>query len=142
MKPIYVSRKLIKTDEFIYWMESNNIIDMIPENELHLTVAYSKKSVAFESLELDHFMLLIPKHNRKLKLFGNSLVLSVSSNYLNNRWKYYLDNGCSWDFPEYQPHISLSYNYKNLPKDIEPFYGDILLGQEILEDLDEGDNDE
>lgn len=141
MKPLYCSRKLLKSEEFIHWMDSNNIIDSLGSDELHLTVAYSSKSVDWDNINIDKYMLLVPRHNRKIKLFGNSLVLTVSSSYLKDRWEYYMEHGCSWDFPEYAAHISLSYNYKTFPTDIEPFQGDILLGPEILKDI-EGDSDE
>ena len=139
MKPLYCSRKLLKSDEFVNWMIVNNIIDKIDADDLHLTVAYSSVPVDADDICIDKYMLLVPKNGRRLKLFGNSLVLTVNSNYLDNRWNYYLEKGCSWDFPEYQPHISLSYNYKTFPTNIEPFEGDILLGPEILEYLKEED---
>lgn len=140
MKPLYCSRKLLKSDEFYHWMLSNNIIDSLDQDDLHLTVAYSSKPVDWDNISIDKYMLLVPRHHRRLKLFGNSLVLTVNSNYLEDRWLYYLEKGCSWDFPEYQPHISLSYNYKTFPNNIEPYQGDILLGPEIIEDIIEGDD--
>lgn len=134
---LYSYRKLLNSEEFSYWLESNNIIDPIDSDSLHLTVAHSKNTPDF--FKPDDFLLLVPQANRKIKVLGTTLVLAVSSNYLEKRWKYYIDNGCIWDYDSYIPHISLSYNNKNCKnaKLIEPFSGNILLSGEYIEQITE-----
>jgi hypothetical protein len=47
--------------------------------------------------------------------------------------------GASWDWPDYQPHISLSKAPVDLSK-IEPYRGEIVLGPEIFEEIIAGED--
>jgi len=47
-----------------------------------------------------------------------------------------LRNGGSYDYDEYQPHITITYGDTPLLKDIDPYLGEIILGPEIFQEID------
>lgn len=130
---IYCYREIVNKKDIGLWLESLNLIEPINPNDLHLTVSYKKDNILPE-IKKDDFMVVVPYTNRKITILGTTLVLSLSSSYLLNRWNYYLENNFHWEYNDYKPHISLSYNYKNYKflGNVEPYYGDIILGPEIL----------
>lgn len=130
---IYCYREVVNKEDIGIWLNSLNLIEPIDMNDLHLTVSYKKDEI-LNDIELDNYMYIVPHNNRKISMLGTTLVLSITSIYLQNRWNYYIENEYHWDYNNYKPHISLSYNYKNYKflNEIEPFNGDIILGPEII----------
>lgn len=130
---IYCYREVVNKEDIGIWLNSLNLIEPIDINDLHLTVSYKKDEI-LNDIELDNYMYIVPHNNRKISILGTTLVLSISSLYLQHRWNYYIENEYHWDYNDYKPHISLSYNYKNYKflGEIEPFKGDIILGPEII----------
>lgn len=130
---IYCYREVVNKEDIGIWLNSLNLIEPIDINDLHLTVSYKKDEI-LNDIELDNYMYIVPHNNRKINILGTTLVLSITSIYLQNRWNYYIENEYHWDYNDYKPHISLSYNYKNYKflGEIEPFDGDIILGPEII----------
>lgn len=68
-----------------------------------------------------------------------AVVLRFDSKPLQSRHQYFLDHGASWDYDEYRPHITLTYD---LPEGldlntIESYMGRIVLGPEEFQELEE-----
>lgn len=52
------------------------------------------------------------------------------------------ESGASWDFQEYQPHVTLSYGDATLALEkVEPFRGKLRFGPEIFSEIDENWHD-
>lgn len=130
----------------------NKLLDTpnpLSRDKMHITVIYSKKKI--EGFE--------PKGKMKepivasvtgLEVFNsrsdkNVLVLLIKSPELTRRHKYIMDKyEATYDFDEYKPHITLSYNigdwegYKDFSlKDIKEVIedGEIEINEEYYEDL-------
>jgi hypothetical protein len=122
-------------------------------SELHCTVMYSKTAPSKESvikLNKDYPVLFAtPIYCQYWEGHDKSgyLVLKLTSNYLQNRHKKYLDIGAVPTFSPYEPHITLakgftpdknfydtlkSVNKSKIFKDI----GTIEFGQETVKDID------
>ena len=90
------------------------------------------------SNELSFSRSVFSKDNRSIKVLGEATVLSFQSKALQDRWQYFKDNGASWDYDTYTPHLSISYVKQYIPlKDVRPYIGNIILGQEVWEELDD-----
>ena len=63
-------------------------------------------------------------------------VLMFASSLLSWRHEEIIRIGASHDFPDYQPHISLTKAAVDLSK-VEPYRGKIVLGPEVFEPLKE-----
>ena len=64
--------------------------------------------------------------------------MSFESDSLQDRWQEFCSLGAKWDFPEYIPHVSITYNspWPNW-EDVEPYAGEIILGPEKFETFQE-----
>lgn len=110
------------------------------DNRLHTTVIYSRKHCPD--------IVAIPQKLYVCEFGGydifsgqrgeNVLVLKLVSQELQDRHNFLMQtHGATYDFPEYKPHVTLSYNYSDkTAAGITPFTDKILLGLEYVEDLD------
>lgn len=132
---LYVSRKVLNPSSIIKFMNDNNFLEREPIKDLHVTVAYSSKDVDETKVKLDKNIVEVDNIH-SIEKFGDYWVLILESEYLQNRYKYYIDDiGCSYDFDSYRPHISISKSDQDItPKD---FNFSILLGGENMEELKE-----
>ena len=112
----------------------------ITKKDIHITLLYSRK----------YHPEYIPEENLeewcypwKFHIFETfdkkrALVLKLKSDYLENRHKYLMDKlDATYDYPEYIPHITLSYDIGEMeqPKFPEDMRKELLLNREYVEDL-------
>jgi phage-related protein (TIGR01555 family) len=143
-RTLYVSRKVINGDDIIAWAKAQGFGSTVPANELHVTVAYSRNVVDWmkvgESWSGDGKgeLRIAPGGARLIdKLGEGAVVLLFNSSELAWRHVTIVEAGASWDWPEYQPHITFTYEPGTVDIDkVEPYRGVIELGPEIFEELD------
>lgn len=136
-KTLYVSRNVIDGDNLIKFAKDQGIKEIIDQKELHVTVAFSKTKVDWSEFEKDTSDLDISLKNAKLEKLWDAIVIKFDSDALQKRWKAYTDGGASWDYDDYMPHISLSYNNDQDISKMDNFSWDLTLGGEILAEIDE-----
>ncbi|XYV16143.1 hypothetical protein ACJQQ1_08045 [Neorhizobium petrolearium] len=68
---------------------------------------------------------------------GEYKALLITAPELVWRHREIIENGASWDWPEYQPHISIQIGGDIDLSQVEPYQGKIILGPEIFEQLRE-----
>ncbi len=146
-KPLYVRRDVLNGSELLDWAKSQGITDTLPASELHVTLVYSRQPVDWMKMGEypmggdDKGKLTIPPGGpRMMDIFGpppgETLVLLFSSTMLQWRHQDMCNMGCSHDYEEYQPHISIAQNIGGVDvKAIEPYRGKIVLGPEIFEEI-------
>lgn len=135
---LYCSRSVENFEDIISWAKSQNIPNIIPANEFHVTVAYSKSMVDHDDIDPKNNMVYLPPRKRKLAKFGSCIVLLLTSTYLDERWEYYIKKGCSWDFDTYNPHITISYEGGDFDiNNIKAYSGEIILNEEIIDIIDD-----
>lgn len=133
---LYGSRKVINCNEIYDFFAAQNIPDLSPSKSFHVTTIYSKNDVNGSKLILDKNILKY-KINSKLIQFDQYLVMDVNNGFLQERFQYFKNNGCVWDYPDYTPHISLSEKFIGDIDNIIPYSGNIILGKETIETLNE-----
>lgn len=142
-RSLYVSRKVINGGEIIAWAKSQGFEYTVPATDLHVTVAYSRNPVDWmkvgESWSGDGKgqLKIAPGGARLIDKFGEgALVLLFNSSELAWRHVSIVEAGASWDWPDYQPHITFTYEPGSVDIDkVEPYRGAIELGPEIFEEL-------
>lgn len=110
-----------KLNEFCKSIGLNEVSD-----EFHCTLLYSGDNV--EKLLKKKLKLKFPL-KAKVKayhLFGdnkNCLVLGLENEKINQSWDQLMSAGANWDYPEFTPHLSLSYNFadSNVPSNLPDF---------------------
>ncbi|MNL13218.1 hypothetical protein D3C87_1341210 [compost metagenome] len=96
------------------WARSIGVI--YDERSPHVTTAYSLKPVAVaptyrtrDGATRDNaYGLVVPPGGRRIDRFGNQLVLCLDSPALRERWQAWRKAGATWDYPDYQPHITFA----------------------------------
>ena len=142
-RSLCVSRKVINGAEIIAWAKSQGFESTVPAGDLHVTVAYSRNPVDWmkvgESWSGDGKgqLKIAPGGARLIDKFGEgAVVLLFNSSELAWRHVSIVEAGASWDWPDYQPHITFTYEPGSVDIDkVEPYRGAIELGPEIFEEL-------
>lgn len=83
----------------------------VPREKIHSTILYSRVKVpyvaasgSFEVAETGELDIFVTQEGER------ALVLKLDSDYLRTRHRYGMALGATYDYPEYIPHITLSYN--------------------------------
>jgi phage-related protein (TIGR01555 family) len=144
-KPLYVQRKLVNAAELIAWARANGFETTLSAADMHVTVLYSRALVDPMKMGRDWRedergeIAVRPGGPRAIERLGeNAVVLRFASPDLEYRHKDLIEAGGSHDYPDYQPHVTLSYTVPDSLdlNAIRPFNGALRFGPEIFETLD------
>ena len=140
-RTLYVSRPVVNADEVLQWAREQGIQNTLPASELHVTIAFSRTPVDWmKTGESYATELTVPEGGarlvERLGAVGDATVLMFTSSELSWRHHDITDAGASWDWPDYQPHVTISYD-PEAPTDVEPYLGRIVLGPEVFREVDE-----
>ena len=135
-KPLYVRRDVINRADIVKWAESQGFTDIAPD--LHVTITYSRNPVDWMAMgESWRGKLEIeeggPRLVEALGPDGKYKALLFTAYELISRNQEMRDKGASFDWPEYQPHISIQVGGDIDLATVEPYRGKIVLGPEIFE---------
>lgn len=144
-RTLYVHRALLNADELIAWAKAQGFESTLPAGDLHVTVAFSRRPVDWMAVEPswdgDKGDLIVPPGGARLvEPLGDkgAVVLLFNSATLAYRHEAIKRAGASFDFPEYQPHVSITYQGGGVDlSTVEPYRGALHFGPEIFAELDE-----
>ncbi len=135
-KGVYVWCNVINNQELYDWFLNQGITPVSAE-EMHTTIAYSRKDF---NHTLDSSTITIPSSDLlEIAPLGNEgcVVVKMRSDALQARFNTCMDEGATYDYDSYIPHITIA---MNVPEEvistlILPTF-DIILGEEYMTDLD------
>lgn len=144
-RTLYVSRKLLNTDEFIAWAKGQGFTTTTPADELHVTICFSRAPVDWMKMgsawdgDSDGKLTVKPGGARLVEKLGDkgAVVLMFASSELSWRHEDMKRGGASFDFDEYQPHVTITYQAPDgldLEK-VEPYRGKLVFGPEIFAEV-------
>lgn len=143
-RTLYVQRKVVNGAEILAWAKAQGFENTVPASDLHVTIAYSKQALDWMKVnetwsgDSNGHLTVAPGGARLVEPLGSegAVVLLFNSSELSWRHRQIREAGASWDFEDYQPHVTLTYAVGdlNLTK-VEPYHGKIEFGPEIFEDL-------
>lgn len=144
-RSLYVQRKLLNTDEFIAWAKDKGFDTTTPADELHCTITFSKMPVDWMKMGStweggDKGELVVqPGGARIVEALGDkgAVVLMFASSSLSYRHEEMVRAGASYDFEEYQPHVTITYakpDGLDLSK-VKPFVGPLKFGPELFSEI-------
>jgi phage-related protein (TIGR01555 family) len=148
-RTLYVRRDVLNGDEIRAWAKQQGFKTTVPASDMHVTITFSRTPVDWMKVASNSWSSTVDKGGgelqttpggpRLIEKFGDAVVLLFANAELTWRHDEMVKAGCSWDFPEYQPHITISWNAEGLDLSrIEPYQGAIRLGPEIFEEVEEG----
>lgn len=144
-RSLYVRRDLLNSVDVIAWAKDQGFKTTLAADDMHVTITFSRRPVDWmkmgENWSGDNKGELVVKPGGARiveKLGPSAVVLLFASAELSWRHDDMMAAGASFDFPYYQPHITISYT--GAPEDlskIEPYRGELRFGPEIFDELDE-----
>lgn len=147
-RTLYVRRNVLNGAEILKWAKAQGLTDLFPADYLHTTIAYSSTPLDWMQIEGETWgqdekgqMLIPPGGVRLVDKIGpkGTIALLYTHNAIIWRHEQIKRSGAGWDFPDYQPHISLVKEGVSVDiSAIEPYRGKIILGPEIFEEVREG----
>lgn len=139
-RTLYVRRDVLNAAEIIAWAKEQGFKTTLPAADLHVTVAYSRTPVDWMKMgSAWEAKIEVPEGGpRQMEAFGDAKVLLFASNELQWRHAAMTEAGATWDHPEYQPNITISYA-ADAPElsAVQPYRGKIVLGPEVFEEVKE-----
>lgn len=139
-RTLYVSRQVVNAAEIIAWAKEQGFKDVVRPGDLHVTIITSRTPVDWMEMgsTWDEEMKVPRGGARLMEKFGEARVLLFASNMLRWRHDEMVERGATWDHPEYQPHITISYD-PDAPDlaTVEPYQGEIVLGPEVFAEVNE-----
>lgn len=139
-RTLYVHRKVENAVEIIAWAKEQGFKKTLEADDLHVTIAFSRTPVDWMKMgeSWQGKVEVAEGGARIMEQFGDARVLLFNSSELSWRHEEMMRNGASWDHPEYQPHITISYA-ADAPEisNIEPYQGEIILGPEVFAEVKE-----
>ena len=137
-KTLYAYRKVMNGAAIARHYEAQGVKVTLPIDDLHVTLIYSKTPVDWLKIgsPWDAELKIPAGGARIMQGFGEALVLSFANSDLEWRHARMVDNGASFDFPEYTPHVTISYGEDVDPDTVEAYQGEIILGPETFQIID------
>lgn len=152
-RSLYIHRDLLNANEVRDHYKSQGIANMVAADQMHVTVCYSRTPVDWMKIgtwftDDPEGKLIIPQGGARLhELFGKNreaLVLLFSSSQLGWRHEDIKFAGASYDFTEYQPHVSLTFDLaedllerQDIMERLVPYTGSLIFGPEIFQEVKE-----
>ncbi len=143
-RPLYVRRKVTNGADILAWAKAQGFEVTVPADDLHVTIAYSRQALDWMKVggdwggRQDGGLTIAPGGARLVEPLGSegAVVLLFNSSELAWRHMQIREAGASWDYEEYQPHVTITYAAGDLDlSKVEPYRGKIEFGPEIFEEL-------
>lgn len=138
--PLYVRRNVTNADAIIQWAKAQGFETCVPGEEMHATIVFSREPMDWTAAGDSYDQLKAEGDQRSVEPLGDkgAVVLKFELAELSDRWQQFRDEGASWDFPGYQPHVTITYNGTGIDlSKVEPYAGPIEFGPEIYEDFND-----
>ena len=146
-RTLYVSRKLLNGAEVIAHFKAQGFDTTLPADDLHVTVIHTRTpldwikvgSVNEWSWEENGNLTIGAGGPRIVERFGEAIVLQFASSKLAWRHQDIVRMGAQVDWPEYQPHLTITWNApEGLDLEtVDPYRGELRFGPEIFEEVDD-----
>lgn len=137
-RTLYVHRTLTNAADLIAWAKGQGFATTMLPDDLHVTEAYSREPFDWSALRPDPGHVLAAGGARTVQAFGKAIVLTFESPKLQERWQQLRAAGASWDFPDYSPHVTFTYEPGSVDlAKVEPFQGPLMFGSEDFAEIDD-----
>ena len=135
---LYVSRPLLNAIEVLQHFTRQGLRTTLPPEDVHVTICYSKQPLWWRRAGEAPERLHVAPSERHMKRLGDegALVLRFESAALQARHRALREAGASHDYPEYLPHVTITYAGAGLDINaLVPFPGVLVFGPERFKPL-------
>jgi len=141
-RTLFISRAIVNADDVIRWAKDQGFKTTLTAEDMHVTIAHSSRPLDWFAIPDTMRTVRVPPGGaRFVEELGpkGAIVLRFKSDELQRRHQQILEQGASWDFDSFRPHltITLKRGKVDLTK-VEPFQGELILGIEKFAELTDG----
>jgi len=146
-RTLYVERKLLNAPQLIAWAKNQGFAVAVPPEEMHVTIAHSKVPLDWMKANVASSRIVVPEGGPRIVEplgDGGAIVLLFRSPELEARHAEICAAGAVWNFPTFQPHVTITYQGAqgvDLSK-IEPFTDELEFGPELFREMTDGWTDD
>lgn len=139
--PLYGFRPVLNGEEIAAWAAAAGFSSMLEVDDLHVTVCYSRRAFSVELSSMVQKgpgnVVARPVGLARLGVDGAAVVMELESDELRGEWAMLMSWGASWDWPDYRPHMTLTYG--DAPEDLTAIAlpEKVVLGPTIFRRLEE-----
>lgn len=143
-RTLYIRRDVVNSADIRRWAKSQGF-DTVQDG-LHVTIIHTRTPIDWikvgndiEWADSGNTIKILAGGPRVMEQFGDAVVLQFASSRLTWRHEDIKRLGADTDYPEYQPHVTISWQKPegmDLSK-VEPYRGEIILGPEIFEEVND-----
>lgn len=140
---VYVRRNVTNGHDIVAWGKSQGFKQMLQPGDMHVTIAHSDAPVDMTAAGTAPPSAYSWMGDRRVTPLGpkGAVVLHFCDQGIEGRHQQLNDAGALWNWPSFQPHVTLTYNGGGLDTgDMVPYDGPIEFGPEIHEPLDTSDS--
>lgn len=145
-RTLYVRRNLLNGADLIAWAKGQGFETTLPEKQLHVTLIFSRTPVDWLAMgqdwtgEASGEVVIQAGGPRIVEPLGpnGAVTLMFASSALSWRHEDFKRNGAASEWPDYQPHVTIT--WRGGPPDldqVEPYRGELRFGPEIFEEVDD-----
>lgn len=149
-KPVYLKRSVMNAERIHEWAAEQGFETALDADDMHVTVIYSKDAFSKWITEraddaydntLSYGNIVIRGGHRSIERLGENgeaVALRIESPELASENAMYRTMGASTDWPDFKPHITITWNAADLDvASVKPFDGDIVLGELVAKPMNE-----
>jgi uncharacterized protein len=143
-RSLYVKRDVLNGADIVTWAKGQGFTSTLAAADMHVTIVYSRLAVDWLKMgnSWDETLIIPAGGPRVIETFnGGAVVLAFANRLLEYRHADMISSGASSDYPDYQPHITITYD--GAPTDlskVQPYQGEIRLGPERFEEANESED--
>lgn len=144
-RSLYINRKVLNAPDLVAWARGQGFTTV--QDDLHVTIIHTRSLLDWIKVgnagdwgSDDKGQVIVkPGGPRLMERFGDAIVLQFASTSLAWRHEDIVRMGAAVDFPDYQPHITITWQMPDGMdlSSIEPYRGEIRLGPEIFAEVDD-----
>ncbi len=137
-KTLYVHRALVNSAELVEWAKAQGFASTLEQGDFHVTVCFSREPLEWPHPGAHAVEVRAAGGTRRIEQFGKAIVLTFDSSELQSDHHDFRHAGASFDFPDYRPHVTITYDATGVDlKEIEPFEGELVFGPEVFAEVKE-----
>jgi 8-oxo-dGTP pyrophosphatase MutT (NUDIX family) len=141
-RTLYIKRRLRTAEALKSWATAVGFPTTLEPDDMHVTIAYSREPVEWAQVPRSSQPILrIEGGTRTLDRLGKegeAVVLRFEADDLASRHREIHDAGAVWSWPDYKPHITLTYQGEAVPLDrLTPWDGVLEFGPEEWSEVKE-----
>jgi len=139
-RTLYVNRALENADDLIAWAKGQGFETTLQAQDMHATIVYSKTPLEWPEPSEASKVTAGNAQGRSIERFGeDAVVLTFSSAQLAADHARLRAAGASSDYPEFRPHITLTYDAGDIDlNQVEPYAGPLHFGPEVYQEIKKG----